>query len=102
MRINFTHETTRVYERPLPGGGFAAIDLTIVGRPWRPRRYWGELVVERRAQQWRRDGHRPPVVALVVGPAAAAVVDRLMPIAGHNPSLASACLRRESGRKAGR
>jgi hypothetical protein len=81
MSTGVTQKTTRVYERRLPGGGLAAIDLTVVRRNWRMRRFWGELVIEGGVQGARRAEYRPLVVARATGASSSAVMDRLIPIA---------------------
>lgn len=49
----------RLFHRDLPGGGFVAIELG-AGTPGAERRV--RLVVERRSDRRRRDGHRAPVI----------------------------------------
>lgn len=87
-RPAFSAETTRVYERRLPGGGVAAIEVTVVRRRWHTRKYWGELVLEPPSSGEGRDGHRPLVVARAMATSAAAVVERLLSIAAYKTAIA--------------
>lgn len=49
----------RLFHRDLPGGGYVAIEVEASHSP-PPRQV--RVVVERRADRARRDGHRPPVI----------------------------------------
>ena len=58
-----TRDDIRAYRRDLPGGGFVAIDIVPARSGlWRPRRYAGSVVVERRADA-RAAGDAAPVIA---------------------------------------
>jgi hypothetical protein len=83
----------RAYHRALPGGGFVAIDVHAIRTPfWRPRRYEGEIVVERRSA-WRDGDHPSPVIARAADSSVEAVVQRLLPTALRNEAIAAALLR---------
>lgn len=88
-----TLKNDRPYVREIPGGGYAAIEVTtdtsLLGR----RRYSGALIVERRASA-RAGGHRPPTLARVRGETADSVVRQLLPAAQSNIAIASEFLRR--------
>lgn len=85
-------ESTIVYCRALPGGGYVAIHAaptrTLLGQ----RRVEGTLVVERREPP-RREGHKPPVVARSTGSSVTAVLDDLFPLAQSNTAVALHCLK---------
>jgi len=48
----------RLFNRDLPGGGFVAIEVTMSSADERRVR----VIVERRGDRGRREGHRPPVI----------------------------------------
>jgi hypothetical protein len=48
----------RLFHRDLPGGGYVAIELTSEGEGDR----FVRVIVERRSERSRRDGHRAPVI----------------------------------------
>lgn len=82
----------RAYRRELPGGGFVAIDVQPIRTAfWQPRRYRGEVVVERR--QVERDRVNPPVVAHAEGVSVDAVVETLLPAARSNEMIGAALIR---------
>ena len=81
-----------VYTRTLPGGGFVAIDAEPApdaGGSDHHARLW----VERRADDMRRVGHTPPVIAEAHDGSLEAAVERLRRIAADNVALASALRR---------
>jgi hypothetical protein len=87
---------TRLYRRELPGAGYVAIDMThaddatdarVDGNGSRVRLY-----VERRAEEERRAGHQPPVVAEFTGNARAPEVGELYRMAADNAALARALI----------
>jgi hypothetical protein len=86
-------ETQRAYMRELPGGGFAAIDVTAVTSLLHGRHYHGILIAERRAS-WRREGHNAPVIGQASGSSVEAVVRQLLPAAEWNPAIAAALMHR--------
>jgi len=49
----------RLFHRDLPGGGFVAIDITVDPSGLAPQ---ARVLVERRRDRARRDGHHPPVI----------------------------------------
>ena len=51
--------TERLFHRDLPGGGYVAIELTMVSSSTRRH---VRVIVERRANRARRVGHSPPVI----------------------------------------
>lgn len=81
-----------IYERQLPGGGFVIIEATPVRNLLGQRRYRGEVVVERRADNDRRVGHQAPVVASTEAATLGTVLHELFPVAHSNTALASKCL----------
>jgi hypothetical protein len=85
--------TSEVYSRPLPGGGFVAIRVTLLRRLLGRATYRGQVIVERR-QPERREGHTPPAVARAESPDLERVLRDLLPIAQSNVALARACLAR--------
>jgi hypothetical protein len=82
-----------VYTRTLPGGGFVAIDAesAIVGTGASDHHV--RLWVERRADDMRRAGHTPPVIAEARDGNLEHAVERLRRIASDNVALASALRR---------
>ncbi|GLC25218.1 hypothetical protein [Roseisolibacter agri] len=82
-----------VYTRTLPGGGFVAIDAEVSGSDHHVR-----LWVERRADEGRRAGHPPPVIAEAHADDLESAVASLRGIASDNVSVASALRRWQSDR----
>ena len=85
-------DAERIYERQLPGGGFVAIEVTPVRNLLGKRKYHGQVVVERRIEQWRRPGHAPPAVAEADAATISSVFHELFPVAQSNVALATGCL----------
>jgi hypothetical protein len=83
-----------VYTRPLPGGGYVAIDCESQGREHHVR-----LWVERRADSGRRVGHAPPVIAEAHADDLERAVSSLRGIAADNVSLAHALRRWQADRR---
>ena len=88
----------RLYERELPGGGFVAIDVSVVTR--------GEdavphtrVFVERRSEAVRRSGHVPPVIAEADAGDSTTEFSDLLRIARDNVAIARALLDLESVRE---
>ena len=77
------------FVRELPGGGFAAIDISVDTPLWRRSTYRGTLTIERRANT-RTATHSPPVVGTATGPTAESVMRQLLPIAQSNVAIATA------------
>jgi hypothetical protein len=50
----------RLFHRDLPGGGYVAID--VADRERAPAERAVRVVVERRCDRERRQGHRPPII----------------------------------------
>lgn len=88
--------STRLYRRELPGAGYVAIDLTRSADD--PDGAQGadnsriRLYVERRADEERRVGHNPPMVAEFAGDHRAAEVGELYRMAADNAALARALI----------
>ena len=95
MRTSETSRATatELYRRALPGGGYAAIEITTERRLWN-REYRGRVVVERRVVESRRAGHAPPVVIECRGTSPDAVFSELIPLVLSNAALAARCLSR--------
>lgn len=81
--------TERAFLRELPGGGFAAIDISVDAPIWRRPVYRGTLTVERRST-WRAAGHAPPVIGTASGPTAKSVLLQLLPVAQSNVAIGAA------------
>lgn len=75
------------YTRNLPGGGVVAIEVAPHEGVHRAR-----LVIERRSDPRRREGHPPPIVVEATGDDAADVFDRLYEIANNNVAIARAII----------
>lgn len=85
-----------LYRRELPGAGYVAIDLT---QPQdgseSVRTSTGSRIrvsVERRADEQRRSGHHPPIVAEFTGDDSAPEVGELYRMAADNAALARALI----------
>jgi hypothetical protein len=85
-------DTDILYRRTLPGGGFVVIRVRKISRLVGGTRYRGEIIVERRADMQRRQGHVAPVVLNHEGPTRQAVMHELFPVAHSNTTLAGACI----------
>jgi hypothetical protein len=87
---------TRLYRRELPGAGYVAIDLTHLhdygDAHHAVERSRIRLFVERRAEDERRVGHQPPVVAEFAGDEAAPELGELYRMAADNAALARALI----------
>jgi len=92
--------STRLYRRELPGAGYVAIDLTRSSDDSADLQGAGgsrvRLVVERRADEERRVGHTPPMVAEFAGDHHAAEVGELYRMAADNAALARALMEWQS------
>jgi hypothetical protein len=91
-------ENEILYRRTLPGGGFVIIRLRKVSPLLGRVRYRGELVVERRTDISRRQGHVAPVVTQCEASTKQAVLQELFPVAHSNTALAVACMARRPSR----
>ena len=88
-----------LYRRPMPGGGFVDVEID-AGHQSRgagsgPR---GRVILERRADQARRLGHQPPVVAEMAGDDMDDLMAELFRLARDNAALARNLMRWQSAR----
>lgn len=90
---------TRLYRRELPGAGYVAIDMTQPNDDGpdghgvaTERKSRVRLYVERRAEEERRSGHAPPVVAEFAGDHRAPEMGELYRMASDNAALARALI----------
>jgi len=87
---------TELYRRELPGAGYVAIDLAhddesdSAGAAAEAGRI--RVSVERRADEQRRSGHHPPIVAEFTGDHRAPEVAELYRMAADNAALARALI----------
>lgn len=85
-----------LYRRELPGAGYVAIDLTEPhDESESVRTSAGSRIrvsVERRADEQRRSGHHPPIVAEFTGDDGAPEVGELYRMAADNVALARALM----------
>lgn len=86
-----------LYRRPMPGGGYVEVELidpetekTGAGQRGPLR---GRVVMERRADVGRREGHRAPVVAELVGDDRDELMADLFHLAEDNAALARSLMR---------
>ena len=93
--MEWRSDAQRTYARELPGGGYAAIDITRVTSVFRKARYEGALLIERRATP-RHDGDTPPVIATATGTTIDAVLRQLMPAAQCNWAIGAGLMQREA------
>ena len=86
----------QLYRRELPGAGYVAIDLMQLHDELEsPRGSQGGRIrvsVERRAEEERRSGHHPPIVAEFTGDYHAPEVGELYRMAADNAALARALI----------
>jgi hypothetical protein len=85
------------YQRELPGGGFVQVEEDSTGGDGTHRVV---VLVERRTDPARRDGHRPPIIASAEGASSQGVFRQLLEIAGDNVAVARALLRWQSDGRA--
>lgn len=79
-----TERFVELYSRELPGGGQVTIEARgATGQPWEAR-----VMVERRCDPRRREGHAPPVIAEVEQPTQAVAFRELYTIASDNVAIA--------------
>jgi hypothetical protein len=95
MEQSLHDNTAPVYRRELPGGGYVAIDVKREPEVARTR-----VSVERRSKDERRDGHRPVVIAEVVGDERSPGFAELYRIAADNAAIARALLQIEGPQRA--
>jgi hypothetical protein len=79
-------ETQRLYVRPLPSGGYVAIEAQPVRTLFGPVKIRGQIIVERRPPE-RRVGHRAPVAACAEQTKVRDVINALFPIAHSDQAL---------------
>jgi len=96
--------STRLYRRELPGAGYVAIDLTHSLDDATDARSTSagsriRLYVERRADEARREGHSPPMVAEFAGDQRAPEVGEIYRMAADNAALARALIEWQSRRR---
>jgi hypothetical protein len=85
----------QLYRRELPGAGYVAIDVTQpLDDSEAPSTERGRIrvSVERRADETRRSGHHPPIVAEFTGDDRAPEVGELYRMAADNAALARALI----------
>jgi hypothetical protein len=86
----------QLYRRELPGAGYVAIDVTqpLDDSESAPATERGRIrvSVERRADENRRSGHHPPIVAEFTGDDRAPEVGELYRMAADNAALARALI----------
>jgi hypothetical protein len=87
-------ETQRLYVRPLPSGGYVAIEAQPVRTLFGPVKIRGEIIVERRPPE-RRVGHQAPIAACAEQAKVRDVIKALFPIA-HSDSAIDEVLRRQA------
>jgi glycine cleavage system regulatory protein len=92
-----------LYRRPMPGGGYVEVELDAVraladGEP-AARRHRGRVVMERRVDPGRRNGHRAPVIAELAGDDRDELTSELFSLAQDNAALARSLMRQQSTRQ---
>ena len=96
--------TKELYRRELPGAGYVAIDLTQPHDERDSSRSSGgsriRVSVERRADEERRSGHHPPIVAEFTGDHRSPEVGELYRMAADNAALARALIEWQVRRQA--
>jgi hypothetical protein len=92
MPATSTEETRRLYVRPLPSGGYVAIEARPVRTLFGPVKIRGQVIVERRPEA-RREGHRPPIAACAEQVRWRDVIDALFPIAHSDRAIAEVLAR---------
>lgn len=93
--------TEKVYIRKLPGGGFVAIEVSPTRTLFGTRRFHGRLILERRADIERRNGHAPPMIAETQCTSVAGVFHELFLLAQSNVALANASMKCASATASG-
>jgi hypothetical protein len=88
-------DSTLLYSRELPGGGFVAIEGATAADGYRAR-----ISVERRGDPKRREGHEPPVIAEASGMTEADVFKELYQIASDNVAVARGLIQWQARRRA--
>ncbi|HKG93925.1 MAG TPA: hypothetical protein VKA84_18595 [Gemmatimonadaceae bacterium] len=88
-----------LYTRPLPGGGYVAIEALEPESESEGQTYRARLSVERRTDPSRRAGHAPPVIAEARGASRTKVLDDLVAIASNNVAVAQRILQWTAARR---
>jgi len=86
-----------LYSRDLPGGGRVTIEALLAGAPGASR-YRARVIVERRRDPQRREGHTPPVIMEAEVPTRARAYDELVVIASDNVAVARGLIQWQSRR----
>ncbi|MGH7718052.1 MAG: hypothetical protein ACREON_04310 [Gemmatimonadaceae bacterium] len=84
-----------LYSRELPGGGIVTIEAT--SEP-DGSLYTARVLVERRADVRRREGHSPPVIAQMAGEAPTVLFRELYAIASDNVEIARGLIKLQTRR----
>ena len=87
-----------LYSRELPGGGRVTIEALSPGEPHAPE-CRARIIVERRRDPQRRDGHTPPVIVEAEAPTRAGVFNELFAIARDNVAVARGLIQWQSRRR---
>jgi archaeosine-15-forming tRNA-guanine transglycosylase len=89
--------TDLLYSRDLPGGGRVTIEAHPAGSP-DAARCRARVIVERRRDPQRREGHAPPVIVEAEAPTRARAYDELVVIASDNVAVARGLIQWQSRR----
>jgi hypothetical protein len=91
----------RLYSRDLPGGGRVTIEAhdAYSEDPPGTSRCRARVVVERRRDPQRREGHAPPVILEADAPTRARAYDELVVIASDNVAVARGLIQWQSRRE---
>jgi hypothetical protein len=87
-----------LYSRELPGGGRVTIEALTPGELHAPE-CRARIIVERRRDPQRREGHTPPVIMEAEAPTRADVFNELFAIARDNVAVARGLIRWQSRRR---
>lgn len=87
-----------MYTRDLPGGGRVTIEAWPAGEPETPG-FRARVIVERRRDPQRRDGHAPPVIVEAEAPTRTVAYEQLVAIASDNVAVARGLIQWQSTRE---
>src|SRR4051812_39194664 len=91
---------TALYRRTMPGGGYVEVEVDAVGEPADGHgRRRGRVILERRAERGRRDGHQAPIVAELIGEDVDALMAELFRLVRDNAALARSLMQWQSTRR---